>query len=302
DSNETPEYNTVDATLWYFEAVRAYFAATQDETLLKDLYPVLQDIIEWHKRGTRYNIHVDDTDGLLYAGEAGVQLTWMDAKVGDWVVTPRIGKPIEVNALWYNALMFMAEIADRVGDAHDRKQCEMDARTVKESFQRYWNADAGYCYDVINGPEGDDLSLRPNQLFAVSVHHSPLDMAQQKAVVDVCARHLLTSHGLRSLASSHPDYVGVYGGDNMKRDGSYHQGTVWGWLIGPFVEAHLRVYGDKSVARSFVEPMMTDQMAAGCVGSLSEIFDGDSPYEPRGAVAQAWSIAEVLRVYLLTRD
>ncbi|MEO1439121.1 MAG: amylo-alpha-1,6-glucosidase, partial [Chloroflexota bacterium] len=217
DSNETPEYNTVDATLWYFEAVRAYFAATQDETLLKDLYPVLQDIIEWHKRGTRYNIHVDDTDGLLYAGEAGVQLTWMDAKVGDWVVTPRIGKPIEVNALWYNALMFMAEIADRVGDAHDRKQCEMDARTVKESFQRYWNADAGYCYDVINGPEGDDLSLRPNQLFAVSVHHSPLDMAQQKAVVDVCARHLLTSHGLRSLASSHPDYVGVYGGDNMTR-------------------------------------------------------------------------------------
>ncbi|MEM6283846.1 MAG: amylo-alpha-1,6-glucosidase [Chloroflexota bacterium] len=302
DSSETPEYNTVDATLWYFEAIRAYYAATQDEQLLADLYPVLQDIIDWHRRGTRYNIHMDEADGLIYAGERGVQLTWMDAKVGDWVVTPRTGKPIEVNALWYNALLFMADVAILQKDTDSQKAYITQAEQVKASFARYWNADADYCYDVLDGPDGDDLSLRPNQLFAVSLHHSPLSAEQQKAVVDVCARQLLTSHGLRSLASNHPDYIGTYGGNNVKRDAAYHQGTVWGWLIGPFVEAHLRVYGDKAAARSFLEPLIVDQIAAGCVGSLSEIFDGNAPFEPRGAVAQAWSIAEVLRTYLLTRD
>lgn len=294
DSGETPEYNTVDATLWYFEAIRAYFAATGDEQLLRELFPVLAEIITWHQQGTRYNIKVDPADGLLYAGEPGVQLTWMDAKVGDWVVTPRIGKPVEVNALWYNALKTMASFADVLGESG--QDYEDAARRTLQGFDRFWNKKAGACYDVIDGPNGDDASLRPNQILAVSLPKSPLAADRQRAVVDACARHLLTSYGLRSLAPAEAQYQGHYGGDQRQRDGAYHQGTVWGWLLGPFCLAHFRVYGDPDQALQILEPMAHQLSAAG-LGSLSEIFDGEAPFTPRGCFAQAWSVAEVLRVW-----
>jgi predicted glycogen debranching enzyme len=295
DAGETPEYNTVDATLWYFEALRTYYLATEDDDLIRELYIVLADMIDWHCRGTRYNIHLDPADGLLFAGETGVQLTWMDAKVGDWVVTPRIGKPVEVNALWYNALRTMAMLSRRVGKPH--QEYEAIADRAKARFSRFWNPTLGYCYDVLDGPNGDDDSLRPNQIFAVSLTESPLTPAQQRGVVDTCARTLLTSHGLRSLATDHPDYQGRYLGNPRQRDAAYHQGTVWGWLLGPFVLAHLRVYNDPAKAREFLEPMKNHLFAHG-IGTLSEIFDGDAPMTPRGCMAQAWTVAEVLRAWL----
>jgi len=294
DYGETPEYNTVDATLWYFEAIRAYHESTGNEKLLAELFPVLEDIIHWHERGTRYKIHVDPADGLLYAGEPGVQLTWMDAKWGEWVVTPRIGKPVEINALWYNALLCMAEFSETLKKSP--KHYQKLAERVRANFSRFWNEDVGYCYDVIDGPDGYDPALRPNQLFAVSLRHSPLSAEKQKSIVDVCAHRLLTSHGLRSLAPNAPGYIGHYGGDAQRRDGAYHQGTVWGWLIGPFVSAHLRVYRDPITARGFLEPFF-HHLADHGLGSLSEIFDGDSPFTPRGCIAQAWSVAELLRVW-----
>jgi predicted glycogen debranching enzyme len=297
DAGEVPEYNTVDATLWYLEALRAYHAATGDDDLLRELFPVLSDIFDWHVKGTRYRIRVDSRDGLLHAGEPGVQLTWMDAKVGGWVVTPRIGKPVEVNALWYNALRAMTNFARRIGKP-DRKYGTM-AKRAKTGFARFWNPATGYCYDVLDGPDGHDASLRPNQIFAVSLPDTPLAPAQQRGIVDACARFLLTSHGLRSLSPDHPQYRGRYGGDQWSRDGAYHQGTVWGWLIGPFVLAHLRVYNDPVKSREFLEPMAAQLHAHG-VGTLSEIFDGDAPITPRGCIAQAWTVAEVLRAWTET--
>jgi predicted glycogen debranching enzyme len=294
DGDEDPEYNTVDATLWYFEAIRAYHAATGDDRLIAELYPVLEDIIAWHRKGTRHGIQVDPDDGLLKAGEPGVQLTWMDAKVGDWVVTPRQGKPVEVNALWYNALWAMAGFAENLGK--DPGEYQDLAQRMKAGFTRFWNAKLGYCYDVIDGPGGDDPALRPNQLFAVSLPNSPLTNEQACGVVDACARHLMTSHGLRSLAPGNPAYSGTYGGDLRSRDGAYHQGTVWSWLIGPFVNAHLRVYNDPDQALSFLLPLVR-HLADGGVGSISEIFDGDPPFTPRGCFAQAWGVAEMLRAW-----
>jgi predicted glycogen debranching enzyme len=294
DKGDAPEYNTVDATLWYFEALRAYHAATGDDRLLAELYPVLKDIIAWHQKGTRYGIQMDPADGLLEAGVPGVQLTWMDAKVGDWVVTPREGKPVEINALWYNALRSMADFAERLGEEQGGYQ--ILAQRAKTGFARFWNADLGYCFDVIDGPGGDDPALRPNQLFAVSLPHSPLTLEQGREVVDACARHLLTSHGLRSLAPGDPAYVGSYGGDIQTRDGAYHQGTVWSWLIGPFVSAHLRVYNDPEGVLVFLHPLAR-HLVDGGVGSISEIFDGDPPFTPRGCFAQAWGVAEVLRAW-----
>jgi predicted glycogen debranching enzyme len=297
DAGDQPEYNTADATLWYLEAVRAYHAATGDDALLQDLYPALQEIVTWHQRGTRYQIRLDPADGLLHAGEPGVQLTWMDAKVEDWVVTPRIGKPVEINALWYNGLRAMAGFAQRL--QKPAGQYEALAERALAGFSRFWDEEIGYCRDILDGPGGHDASLRPNQLFAVSLAHNPLGARQQRAVVDVCAHHLLTSHGLRSLAPTDSAYVGRYGGDRQQRDGAYHQGTVWGWLIGPFVRAHLRVYGQPAVARSFLNPLL-QHLDAHCVGSLSEIFDGDPPFAPRGCIAQAWTVAEVLQTWLMT--
>lgn len=289
-----PEYNTADATLWYFEAIRAYQSATQDDALLRELYPILEDILAWHARGTRYGIRRDPADGLLYAGEPGVQLTWMDAKVEDWVVTPRAGKPVEINALWYNANCAMAGFARRLGK--DARPWAQAAEKTLAGFARFWNSKTGYCFDLLDGPDGHDPTLRPNQLLAVSLAHSPLPPDRQKAVVDACARHLYTPHGLRSLAPGHPDYVGVYGGDQRQRDASYHQGTVWGWLAGPFTRAHLRVYRDPERAASFLQPLIAQIRSHG-VGSLSEIFDGDAPFTPRGCIAQAWSVAEVLQAW-----
>ncbi len=297
DVGETPEYNTVDATLWYFEAIRQTYVVTEDRELLAELFPVLQDIITWHERGTRYGIRVDPEDGLLRSGEAGVQLTWMDVKIGDWVVTPRTGKAVEINALWYNALRSMADFARELGEAP--QAYDQAADRVLTGFKRFWNG--SYLYDVIDGPDGNDNRIRPNQLFAVALHHVALPPDQQKAVVDVCSAHLLTSYGLRSLSQDHPDYIGSYGGDSHSRDSAYHQGTVWSWLIGPFVGAHLRVYRDAETARSFLQPLL-DHLNDAVLGSVSEIFDGDAPHHPRGAFAQAWGVSELLRAWRLIHD
>jgi len=292
DAGETPEYNTIDATLWYFQALRDYLKATKDLALLRELYPKLEDIIAWHLRGTRYAIQVDSSDGLLCGGQAGVQLTWMDAKVGDWVVTPRIGKPVEVNALWYNALRCMEDFAQQLGEPGAAYQ--QHAEAAANGFQRFWNTDAGYCYDVLDGPQGNDASLRPNQLLAIALPECPLTPEQQRAVLDSCSGNLLTSHGLRSLARSAPGYQGFYGGDQSHRDGAYHQGTVWAWLIGPYLNAHLRVYQDPAAARRLLDSFADHLRGAG-LGSVSEIFDGDAPFTPRGCIAQAWSVAEILQ-------
>ena len=294
DVGETPDYNTVDATLWYFIAIQAYYSTTDDHDLLDDIFPVLAEVIDWHCRGTRYGIHLDPADGLLYAGKAGTQLTWMDAKVGDWVVTPRIGKPIEINALWYNALRIMAKFARQIGKPY--REYDAMADRVLARFSRFWNESEGFCYDLLDSPDGHDSALRPNQIFAVSLPESPLTTAQQKSVVDACSRSLLTSYGLRSLSPAHEHYQGGYGGSQLQRDGSYHQGTAWGWLIGAFTIAHLRVYNNPARAREFLEPMANHLSNRG-VGSLSEIFDGDAPMIPRGCIAQAWTVAEVLRAW-----
>jgi predicted glycogen debranching enzyme len=294
DAGESPEYNTVDATLWYVEAIRAYHARTTDDGLLKEVYPALESILAWHREGTRYGIHEDPADGLLASGEPGVQLTWMDAKVGDWVVTPRIGKPVEINALWYNALRSMADFARRLRRPAD----ELDrlAARVATSFERFWSVRDGWCFDVIDGPDGDDSTLRPNQIFAVSLPYSALSVPRARAVVDACARHLLTSYGLRSLAPFDGRFVGVYGGDSRARDGGYHQGAVWGWLLGPFAIAYRKVYGNATRAREFLAPL-ADHLADHGLGSIAEIFDGVAPFAPNGCIAQAWSVAETLRAW-----
>jgi predicted glycogen debranching enzyme len=300
DAGGKPEYNTVDAALWYFESIRQYFDATQDAVTLQKLFPALVSMIDAHVSGTRFNIHVDPADGLLYAGAPGVQLTWMDAKIGDWVVTPRTGKPVEINALWINALVSMAGFARLLAKPADAY--EKLAAKAKQSFQHFWNPDRNCCFDVIDSPGiGNDAALRPNQIFAVSLPVSPLTPGQQKAVVDVCARHLLTSHGLRSLAPGEAGYNGHYGGSPRDRDAAYHQGTVWGWLLGPFALAHYRVYRDRPAALRFLEPLGRQIYASG-LGTLSEIFDGDAPFTPRGCIAQAWTVAEVLRAWHVIGD
>jgi predicted glycogen debranching enzyme len=277
-----PAYNTVDGTLWYVLAVRAYDRATHDERLASEVRPVLRRIVDWHVRGTRYGIGVDPTDGLLRAGAPGYQLTWMDAKVGDWVVTPRIGKPVEINALWYNALRSLAEL-DTASDSYASL-----AEHVQASFRaRFVRSDRTSLADVVDGPDGDDWSVRPNPL---------LTGEQAAGVVDCVGRALLTSYGLRSLSPDEPAYRGDYAGDQVRRDGAYHQGPVWPWLIGAFVEAHYRVHADTQAALSFLRPFVHHIGDAG-IGSISEIMEGDAPHLPRGCVAQAWSVAEVLRVY-----
>jgi predicted glycogen debranching enzyme len=293
DAGGSPQYNSVDAALWFFEAVRQYFAVTKDGRTLLQLFPALGEMIDAHVKGTRYNIHVDPSDGLLCAGEPGSQVTWMDARVGDRSVTPRVGKPVEVNALWINALETMAGFARllaRPGEGYEKLSAK-----AQKNFQKFWNAERGYCFDVLDVPGGgNDAALRPNQLFGVSLPVSPLTEEQQKSVVDVCAQHLLTSYGLRSLAPGEPGYQGHYAGGPKDRDVAYHQGTVWGWLLGPFVLAHLRVYGDRTEAMRFLEPLGISVHMYG-LGTLGEIFEGDPPFTPHGAIAQAWTVGEVLR-------
>jgi predicted glycogen debranching enzyme len=297
DAGEVPEYNTVDATLWYFHALDEYLAATGDRQLLTELYPVLLYIIEAHLKGTRYRIHAD-SDGLLYAGEPGVQLTWMDAKVGDWVVTPRIGKPVEINALWYRALVAMESFAATEGDAlAERRFAQLAGNALRSFRRRYWSNERGYLADVVDGPSGAaDYSLRPNQIFAVSLDTGLLEREQARAVVDVCARELWTPVGLRSLAPSEPGYAGRYAGGPRERDAVYHQGTVWSWLLGPFALAHFNVYGDAAAAQAQLAGI-APHLREACIGQISEVFDGDAPHRPEGCVAQAWSVAEVLRAW-----
>jgi predicted glycogen debranching enzyme len=294
DAGDAPEYNTVDATLWWVEAIRATHAATGDAGLLEELWPALESVVDWHRRGTRHGIAEDPADGLLRAGEPGVQLTWMDARVDDWVVTARIGKPVEINALWYNALCAMAGFARAL--RRPAEPWDAAAERVRRSFVRFWSPAAGHCFDVIEGPDGDDAALRPNQIFAVSLPESPLAPEQQRGVVDACARHLLTSYGLRSLAPDHPAYRASCTGPALARDGAYHQGTVWGWLLGPFALAQARVDGDRAAALALLEPIRHHLDDYG-VGSIAEIFDGDPPFAPRGCPAQAWSVAETLRAW-----
>ena len=293
-AGETPAYNTVDAGLWYFEAWRAYLEASHDEAALVDVFPVLVEMIDWHVRGTRYQIGRDSADGLLYAGEPGVQLTWMDAKAGDWVVTPRIGKPVEINALWYNALMIMAKFAERLG--HSPHIYNTLAAQARQGFQRFIRPAEAGLFDVLDGPAGDDSSTRPNQLFAVSLPHSPLDADRQRIIVEVCGRELLTSYGLRSLATQHGHYHPAYLGGVWERDGGYHQGAVWGWLLGHYALAEYRVFGDAQAAQNRLQPIGDHLLDAG-LGTVSEIFDGAVPHLPRGAPAQAWSVACVLEAW-----
>jgi predicted glycogen debranching enzyme len=294
---EAPAYNTVDATLWFFQAIREYFEATGDTALVGELFPVLDAIVDAHVNGTRYNIHVDAADGLLYAGETGVALTWMDARVNGRAVTPRIGKPVEINALWFNAAWTMALFARALGRASDRY--EILAARARAGFDRFWNPERQFCFDVIDSPRGSEAgnaALRPNQIFAVCLPESPLSVERQRAVVDVCARELLTSFGLRSLGRKEPGYVGKYAGGVEQRDAAYHQGTVWGWLLGPFALAHFRVYKDAAVALSFLEPILRHITAAG-LGTAGEIFNGEEPFAPNGCIAQAWTVGETLRAW-----
>ena len=298
DAGEAPEYNTVDATLWFFEAVRAYHAYTGDLAFVQqELYPILTDIIKWHVHGTRYGIKLDAA-GLLNSGESGVQLTWMDAKVGDWVVTPRRGKPVEIQALWYNAICIMEEFAAFAADETGRRRYTKMAALTKWSFNRlFWNERGGYLYDVVNGGP-PDASIRPNQIFAVSLPYSMLSPERAERVVSVVQEHLLTPYGLRSLAPGDPQYRGRYTGDGASRDGAYHQGTVWPWLMGPFLSAYIRINGESEAARRQAEEWLApfeEHLTDGGLGHISEIFDGDGPHRPVGCIGQAWSIAEVLR-------
>ena len=310
EGDEPAEYNTVDGSLWFFEAIRALAQHTADYTFVQNqIYPALRDIIDWYVRGTRYGIQVDARDGMLRCGEPGVQLTWMDAKVGDWVMTPRTGKPVEVQALWYNALRIMEDFAHRFGDGAAETQAATLAKQSRAAFtSSFWNQEAGCLYDVIstdlintdliNNAERD-ASIRPNQILAVSLGHSMLSEEHARQIMDVVERQLLTPYGLRTLSPHDPRYRSRYEGDIGSRDSAYHQGTVWPWLMGPFITAYFKVNGRTEDVRQRVQQWLNpfrDHLGNAGLGQISEIFDGDPPHKPRGCIAQAWSVAELLRV------
>ena len=293
-------YHTADATLWFFHALARYVEYTGDRATLTLILPKLQEIVRRHLEGTRFGIKADPRDGLLSQGAEGYQLTWMDAKVGDWVVTPRRGKAVEINALWYNALSLLTQW---LRDARHPEADEIagHAELTRQSFnRRFWNESRGCLYDVVDGENGDDASFRPNQIFAVSLPHPVLDRQYWRPVVDAVEQKLLTPFGLRSLAPDEPDFKSRYFGDLRARDAAYHQGTVWAWLIGPFIDAWLKVHPDKrETARGLLAGFETVVAEAG-IGSISEIFDAEPPFTPRGCMAQAWSVAEVLRCLVKT--
>jgi predicted glycogen debranching enzyme len=307
DTGEAVEYNTADATLWLFQALRQTLQAMPSSdvaaTLLADLYPRLREIVEWHQRGTRYGIGVDPADGLLHAGQpasAGTpatQLTWMDARDGDTVHTPRVGKPVEINALWIGALELMASWAPDHGD--DPTRYRAAAEQARASFAaRFWYADGGYLYDVVDGSAGDDARLRPNQLIALALLEDLLPDEQARRALDVVTERLLTPYGLRTLAPDDPSHHGRCVGDQPARDSAYHQGTVWPWLLGPYVDAYRRLHGRSDALKDLLTPFVAHLREAG-LGSVSEIFDSEWPHTPRGCIAQAWSVAELLRIALL---
>ena len=292
-------YHTADATLWFFHAVQRYLETTGDRALLQSLLPKMTDILRCHLRGTRFGIHVDPADGLLSQGAEGYQLTWMDAKVGDWVVTPRRGKAVEINALWYNALMLTLDWMHETGE--DPAEFREAAEHARESFNaRFWNPATGYLFDVVDGEHGNDPRCRPNQIFSISLDHPVLLERNWLPVLQVVKDRLLTPRGLRSLAPGEPDYKSRYYGDLRARDAAYHQGTVWAWLIGPFIDAWLRVHpDDQAGARQYLQGLIR-HLDDACIGSISEIFDAEEPYTARGCIAQAWSVAEVLRAWVKT--
>ena len=299
DGGEAPQYNTADATLWMFQALDDYLQAKRDPDLVRELFPTLMTIIHAHADGTRYGIRVDPADGLLRAGEPGTQLTWMDAKHGDQVFTPRIGKPVEINALWLNALDVAVRLAARVRNLGEKRFCQSLLARAGSGFSRFWNEERFCLYDVldVDGGAAHDERVRPNQIFAVSLPCCVLRPEQMRAVVDRCAEELLTSHGLRSLSPKDAGYIGRYEGDAAQRDAAYHMGTVWAWPLGAFARAHYRVHGDARLAQTFLEPL-AQQLDSGCLGTLGEIFDGDAPHSARGCFAQAWSVAEILRSWI----
>jgi predicted glycogen debranching enzyme len=300
DGENQALYHTADATLWFFHALHRYVAHCRDKTTLQLLLPILKDIVRCHLEGTRFGIKVDPQDGLLIQGAEGLPLTWMDARVGDWVVTPRRGKAVEINALWYNALRLLT---DWLREAQDREADELAvlAGKTRASFnRRFWHEPGGYLYDVVDGEDGDDIAFRPNQIFAIALEHPVLDPQHWEPVVTTVRAKLLTPVGLRSLAPDEADYKPRYFGDLRARDAAYHQGTVWAWLIGPFIDAWLKVFpDDRATARHFLDSFEPHLAEAG-VGSISEVFDADPPFTPRGCIAQAWSVAEVLRSLMKT--
>jgi predicted glycogen debranching enzyme len=294
-------YNTADATLWFFHALDRYLEITGDRGLLKELLPKLLDIIDHHIRGTRYGIHCDPGDSLLVQGDPRYALTWMDAKLGDWVVTPRRGKAVEINALWYNALRLMEKWMQEENLSSGTTEIAKRADDTRNSFnQRFWNAETGHLYDVIDGENGkNDPACRPNQLFALALPHPVLDQAHWQSVFQAIKDRLLTPVGLRTLSPDHPDYKADYHGDLRTRDAAYHQGTVWPWLLGPYTDAWLRVYPEqREDARDFLDQLLERHLHEACIGSVSEVFDAEGLFTPRGCIAQAWSVAEILRVWV----
>ncbi len=301
DDGQEPFYNTADASLWYFYAVHQYLKYTGSPSdydfIRTEIYPALREIINAYRNGTDFSICMD-TDGLVHAGSGLDQVTWMDVRVGDWVATPRHGKPVEINALWYNALLVMADLCERFGESPDEYRTLADR--VKKSFcESFWNPDMQCLYDVVDGEDKDD-SLRPNQIYAVSLPYTMLPPEQELAVVETVQKELLAGPGLRSLSRGHKDYHPIYLGSLPKRDAAYHQGTVWGYLMGGFITAYVKVHGASVSARkealTFLAPVR-EHLWQGCIGSVSEIFDGDSPHTCRGCYAQAWSVGEILRCY-----
>jgi len=296
EHGKTGLYHTADATLWFFHALHRYVQASGDRDTLRAILPKLKDIVEHHLRGTLFNIGVDPQDGLLKQGQEGYQLTWMDAKVDGWVVTPRRGKAVELNALWYNALKLLEGwLREEQDEPAAQALCEHAERARRSFNQRFWCAQESHLYDVIDGEQGDDAACRPNQLFAISLDHPILERERWQPVLEVVQKKLLTPVGLRSLSPDHPDYKQVYAGDLPTRDAAYHQGTVWGWLIGPYIDAWLKLHQDDAANVDRLLDGFEQHLGEAGLGTISEIFDAQEPYTPRGCIAQAWSVAEVLR-------